>query len=50
VAELAQALIAHEARPGQTEKIARILRRIEGMSAEERANIHQKTRKERGNS
>jgi surfactin family lipopeptide synthetase C len=48
VAELSQAIIATEARPGQTEKIARILKRIEGMSAEDRTNILQKKSQERG--
>jgi amino acid adenylation domain-containing protein len=32
-AELAEAIIANEAKPGQTEKTARILKRIEAMSA-----------------
>jgi phthiocerol/phenolphthiocerol synthesis type-I polyketide synthase E len=48
VAELSQATITHEARPGQTEKIARILKRIEGMSAEDRTSILQKKSQERG--
>jgi acyl carrier protein len=48
VAELAQAIIAHEARPGQTETIAHILKRIEGMSAEDITHILQKKRQERG--
>ena len=36
VDSLARIIVAHEARPGQTEKIAQILMRIRGMSAEER--------------
>jgi surfactin family lipopeptide synthetase C len=45
VAELAQAIIADEAKPGQTEKTARILKRIEGMSAEDVRNaLQQKSR------
>jgi acyl carrier protein len=36
VAALAEALIAHEAKPGQSEKIACILQKIESMTAEER--------------
>jgi acyl-coenzyme A synthetase/AMP-(fatty) acid ligase len=35
VAQLAASLIAHEPKPGQTEKIARILKRLEGMTDED---------------
>jgi hypothetical protein len=35
VSQMSNVLIAHETRPGQTEKIARVLKRIEGMSAAE---------------
>jgi acyl carrier protein len=35
VAEMARALIAREDRPGQTEKIARLLKKIEAMSVDE---------------
>ena len=35
VAELSQLIIAHEAKPGQTEKIAKALKRMESLSAEE---------------
>ncbi len=35
VAELSQRLIAHEAKPGMTVKIAQIVKQLEGMSAEE---------------
>ena len=35
IAQLAQALIAHEKTPGQTENIARVLKKIKGMSAED---------------
>jgi acyl carrier protein len=44
VAELAQAIIAREAEPEQTEKIARILKHIEGMSAEDVTSMLQKKR------
>jgi hypothetical protein len=44
VAKLSEAIIANEAGPGQTEKIARILQRIEGMSAEDVTNMLQKKR------
>jgi hypothetical protein len=47
VAELAQHIIANEAKPGQTEKIARILKRIEGMSAEDVTNMRQRKSQER---
>jgi acyl carrier protein len=43
IAEMARAMIAHEAKPGQTEKIARFLKRLEAMSAEEVKLAHQKT-------
>jgi hypothetical protein len=48
VAELAQAIITNEAKPGQSEKIARILKRLDGMSAEDVTNMLQKKREERG--
>jgi acyl carrier protein len=48
VAELAQAIIANEAKPGQTEKIAHILQRIEGMSTEDVTNMLQKKRAGQG--
>jgi acyl carrier protein len=35
IAEMARATIAHEAKPGQTEKIARLLKRLDAMSGEE---------------
>ncbi|GAB4108565.1 MAG: hypothetical protein OHK0022_60140 [Roseiflexaceae bacterium] len=38
VEALAGIIVAHEARPGQTEKIAQVLMRIRGMSPEERQN------------
>jgi acyl carrier protein len=48
VAELAQAIIAHEVKPGWTEKIARILKRIEGMSTDEVTTVLQQKRAEQG--
>jgi amino acid adenylation domain-containing protein len=48
VAELAQAIIAHEVKPGRTEKIARILKRIEGMSTDEVTTMLQQKRAEQG--
>jgi amino acid adenylation domain-containing protein len=46
VAELSQAIIANEAGPGQTEKIARILKRIEGMSVRDVKNtLREKSQK-----
>jgi amino acid adenylation domain-containing protein len=35
IEDMARALISHEAKPGQTEKIARLLKRLETMSGEE---------------
>jgi hypothetical protein len=35
VAELSEAIVAHEPKPGQTEKIARILKQMERMSGED---------------
>jgi aspartate racemase len=35
IEEMARAMIAHEAKPGQTEKIAQFLKRLDTMSAEE---------------
>jgi hypothetical protein len=48
VAELAQGIIAHEAKPGQTARIAGILKRLKGMSAEDVTNMLQKKRAEQG--
>jgi acyl carrier protein len=48
VAGLSQMLMAHEAHPGQTDKIARILKQIEDMSDEEAGQILQDRRRERG--
>jgi amino acid adenylation domain-containing protein len=48
VAELAQSIIVNEAKPGQTEKIARILSRLKGMSAEDVTNMLQQKREARG--
>jgi hypothetical protein len=47
VAALAQTIAAYESRPGQTEQIARLLKRIEGMSAEARAIVLAKAREEK---
>lgn len=46
LAGLAHALIAHEPQSGQSEKIARILKRIEGMSDAEAGRVLQERRKE----
>jgi hypothetical protein len=35
IADMANLIIAHEAKPGQSDKIARLLQRLEAMSAEE---------------
>ena len=48
VAELAQAIIAHEVKPGRTEKIARLLKRIEGMSTDEVTTMLQQKRAGQG--
>jgi amino acid adenylation domain-containing protein len=48
VAELAQGIMAHEAKPGQTARIAGILKRLKGMSAEDVTNMLQKKRAEQG--
>jgi surfactin family lipopeptide synthetase C len=48
IAELAQSIIVNEAKPGQTEKIARILSRLKGMSAEDVTNMLQQKREARG--
>ncbi len=43
IAEMTRAMIAHEEKPGQTEKIARLLKRLDAMSAEEVKVALQKT-------
>jgi hypothetical protein len=48
VAGLAHMLIMHEAQPGQTEKIARLLKRLEGMSDEEAGQILRDRKQARG--
>jgi hypothetical protein len=48
VAGLSQVLLRHEAQSGQTEKIARLLQRIERMSDEEVGQVLQERRKEKG--
>jgi acyl carrier protein len=48
VAELAQAIIANEAKPGQAEQIAHMLKRIEGMSTDDVTNMLQKKRAGQG--
>lgn len=48
VAQMADLIVAHEARPGQTEKIARVLQRIKGASAEEKRRLLEQKRQERG--
>ena len=48
LAELAGRVVAHEARPGQAEKIARLMQKVKGLSAAElRAELEQK-RSEKG--
>lgn len=48
VAAMAQLLIAREAKPGQTEKIARMLKRIRSMSTADRQQVLEQKRKVRG--
>jgi hypothetical protein len=48
VAELAQAIIANEAKPGQAEQVAHMLKRIEGMSTDDVTNMLQKKRAGQG--
>nr|MBC8231639.1 non-ribosomal peptide synthetase [bacterium] len=50
VAEMSNVIIANEAKPGQTEKIALTLKKISSMSTEERKKILQARKKEKGNS
>ncbi len=47
VAQMADLIIAHEARPGQTEKIVRVLQRIRGASAEEKRQLLDQKRRDR---
>jgi acyl carrier protein len=49
VAKLAQAVIESEAQPGQTEKIARVLRRLKSISPDEMQTALAERRKERNN-
>jgi amino acid adenylation domain-containing protein len=44
VAKLSAAIIANEAKPGQTEKIAQALKRVKSMSAEDAMSLLQKNR------
>jgi amino acid adenylation domain-containing protein len=48
VAELSERVIASETKPGQTEKIARILQKVGRMSAEDKQEILERKRLERG--
>ncbi len=48
VAQMADLVVAHEARPGLTEKIARTLQRVRGTSAEEKRLLLEQKRRERG--
>nr|AGS49937.1 long-chain-fatty-acid--CoA ligase [uncultured bacterium esnapd24] len=41
VEEMARALVAAEPRPGQTEKVAALIEKVQGLSAEERERIRQ---------
>jgi non-ribosomal peptide synthetase component F/acyl carrier protein len=47
VAAMAEVIVAHEARPGQTEKIARVLQRLRGTSVEEKRQLLDQKRRER---
>jgi amino acid adenylation domain-containing protein len=47
VAELARAIVAFETEPGQLEKIARVLQKLKGVSAEEARQELQRKRRER---
>jgi acyl carrier protein len=47
VAEMSEAIIAHEGKPGQTERIARILKRMESMSADDLNEKLQESRRGR---
>jgi acyl carrier protein len=46
VVELAQIIVAHEVKPGQSDKIARVLRRLEAMSVEDARALLQKKEQE----
>jgi acyl carrier protein len=46
VAELARIIVAHEVKPGQSEKIARVLKRLDAMSAEDARALLQKKEQE----
>jgi len=48
VRELSQVIIAKEARPGQTEKIARVMSKIKSMSAEDVKRTLEEKRRQRG--
>jgi hypothetical protein len=48
VARLAAALVAREPEPGQMDKIARVLRRVRGMTAEERQALLAEKRRLQG--
>jgi amino acid adenylation domain-containing protein len=50
IAALAQALLAHEAMPGQTEKIAHILKRVQRMSGADVRDLLQQRSREGGQS
>jgi acyl carrier protein len=47
VAAMAELIVANEARPGQTEKIARVLQRLRSSSAEEKRQLLDQKRRER---
>jgi acyl carrier protein len=47
VAAMAELIVAHEIRPGQTEKIAQVLRRLRGTSEEEKWLLLEQKRRER---
>ena len=47
VAAMAELIVAHEARPGQTDKIARVLQRLRSTSPEEKRQLLDQKRRER---
>jgi amino acid adenylation domain-containing protein len=49
VAGMAQQLTANETKPGQTEKIARVLQKLKSMSAADKSELLQQRRRELGN-
>jgi surfactin family lipopeptide synthetase C len=48
VASMVELVVAQEARPGQSEKIARVLKRLKGTSDEDKQRLLEQKRRERG--